>query len=77
MYTYAEDMHTGFWWGNTTKTDHLEDPGVDEIILKLIFKKCNGGHGVDGSGSGQGQVEGFCKCGTEPSGSIKCGEFLD
>ena len=27
--------------------------------------------------SGQGQVAGTCNCGNEPSGSIKCGEFLD
>jgi hypothetical protein len=26
---------------------------------------------------GQGQVAGTCECGNEPSGSIKCGEFLD
>jgi len=25
----------------------------------------------------QGQVAGTCKCGNEPSGCIKCGEFLD
>jgi len=24
-----------------------------------------------------GQVVGCCECGNEPSGSIKCGEFLD
>jgi hypothetical protein len=24
----------------------------------------------------KGQVEGTCECGNEPSGSIKCGEFL-
>ena len=24
-----------------------------------------------------GQVSGVCECGDEPSGSIKCGEFLD
>ena len=24
----------------------------------------------------KGQVAGTCKCGSEPSGSIKCGEFL-
>ena len=35
------------------------------------------GHGLDGYGSGQGQVVGSCKCGTEPSGSTKCGEFLN
>jgi hypothetical protein len=25
----------------------------------------------------QGQIAGTCECGNEPSGSIKCGEFLD
>ena len=35
------------------------------------------GHGLDQSGSGQGQVAGTCECGNEPSGSIRCGEFLD
>jgi len=32
---------------------------------------------MDRSCSGQGQVAGTCDCGNEPSGSIKCGEFLD
>jgi len=31
-------VHTGFWWGNLRERDHFEDPGVDRIILKLIFK---------------------------------------
>jgi hypothetical protein len=35
-----------------------------------------GGHGLDRSGSGKWQVPGFCECGNDPSGSIKCGEFL-
>ena len=32
---------------------------------------------LDGAGSGQRQVAGTCDCGNEPSGYIKCGEFLD
>ena len=36
-----------------------------------------GGHGLERSGSGEGQVEGTCECGNELSGSIKCDEFLD
>jgi hypothetical protein len=56
----------------------LEDPGIGgRIILRWIFKKCDGGHWLDWSGSGQGQVAGACECGNEPSGSIKCNEFLD
>jgi hypothetical protein len=38
------EVHTGFWWGDLRDGDHLEDPGVDgRIILKLIFKKWDGG----------------------------------
>jgi hypothetical protein len=36
-----------------------------------------GGHRLDRSGLGQGQVAGCCEYGDEPSGSIKCGEFLE
>jgi hypothetical protein len=35
------------------------------------------GYGLDQAGSGEGQVAGTCECGSEPSDSIKCGEFLD
>ena len=34
-------------------------------------------HGLYRSGTGQGHVAGFCESGDEPSGFIKCGEFLD
>ena len=30
---------------------------------------------MDQAGSGYGQVAGTCKCGNEPSGSIKCSDF--
>jgi hypothetical protein len=32
---------------------------------------------MDLSGSGEGQMAGSCECSTEPSESIKFGEFLD
>jgi hypothetical protein len=71
-------VYTGFWWGNLRKRDHLGDPGVDgRIILKYIFRKWERRHGLDLSGSGQGQVAGCCECGNEPLGSIQYGEFLD
>ena len=34
-------------------------------------------YGLDRCSSGQGQVAGICECYNEPSGSIKCGEFID
>ena len=33
----------GFWWGDLTETDHLEDLVADGcIIVKLVFKKWDG-----------------------------------
>jgi hypothetical protein len=56
----------------------LKDPGVDgRKILKWTFDMLYGGHKLDRSGSGSGQVAGSCECGDEPSSSIKCGEFLE
>jgi hypothetical protein len=56
----------------------LEDPGVvGRIILRWIFRKWDGGYGLDRDGSGSGPVASPCDCGKEPSGSIKYGEFLD
>jgi len=35
------------------------------------------GYGLDREGSGWEQAAGTCECSNEPSGSIKCEEFLD
>jgi hypothetical protein len=41
------------WWGEPRERDHLEDPGVDgRAILRWIFRKCDGGHGLDLAGAG-------------------------
>jgi hypothetical protein len=42
------EMNAGFWWGEMREGNHLEDPGIDgRIILKWIFKKWDGGHGLN------------------------------
>ena len=40
--TGREKLHTGFWWENLKKRDHLEDPGA-RIILRWIFRRWFGG----------------------------------
>ena len=71
-------MHTGFWWGNLRERDYLQDPGVD-VWITLDGTSGRGllGHGMDGSGSGYGQLASICDCGNEPSGLTQFGELLD
>jgi hypothetical protein len=74
----GEEVHKGILWGYLREREHLKDQGVDRmIILKWIFEKWNGGHGLDRSVSRQRQAVGSCECGNKPSSFIKCGEFLD
>jgi hypothetical protein len=48
-----------------------------EDNIKMGTRKVGREHGLNRSGSGQGQVACCCECGNEPSDSIKCCEFLD
>ena len=50
-------MHTGCWWGDLRKRYHFEDLGLGgKVILKWIFKKWDGRHGLDWSGPLKGQI---------------------
>jgi hypothetical protein len=41
------DVHTGIWYRDLRKEDHLGDPGVEgRIISKWIFKKWDGEAGT-------------------------------
>jgi hypothetical protein len=37
------EVYKGFWWGNLRERDYLEDPEVDRIVLRSIFRKWDGG----------------------------------
>ena len=55
------EVHAGSWWTFRRESDHLEEQGVDGIILKWIFtwdRKAWTGC----SGQVQGQVAGVCEC---------------
>jgi len=74
----GQPVYTGFWWGNRKERDHLGDPRVNgRKIIRRIFRKWDVGVWTGSSWLRIGQVAGACECGNEPSGYIKCGEFLD
>jgi len=50
---------------------------VEKPDGKSIFMKQFGGHGLDRSGSGLGQLVISCDHRTETLGSLKCEKFLD
>jgi len=53
------EVYTGFWCGNLSERDNLEDPGVDgRVILRWIFRKWDVGEWIGSSwlriGTGDG-----------------------
>ena len=54
--------------------EHLEDLSVDGIVCPS--RSGMQSHGLDSSGSGNGEAASYCECGKELRGSIKCGKFL-
>jgi hypothetical protein len=48
-----------------------------EDNIKVDLQEVGWGYGLVRFGSGQGQVAVSCECGNRPSGSKKCGTFLD
>jgi hypothetical protein len=67
---------TGFRWGNLREIDNWGDLDLDgRIILRPVFRKWDVGvwSRLSWPRIETGET---CECGNEPSGSIKCGEFL-
>jgi hypothetical protein len=48
-----------------------------ENNIKMYLREVRWAHELDQSGSGQGQVAASCKCGNDPFGCTKDGQFLD
>ena len=72
-------LHNGMENAKTTiRNKSNSRTWTDTLVMDLQEVVCGGwGYGLDRVGSGKGQVVDTCDCGNEPSGSIKCGEFLD
>ena len=72
------EVCTRFWWGNLRERDQWGDQDVDgRIILRWIFKKWDVRAWTGLICLRIGTVASICECGNDPSGCIKCGEFLD
>jgi len=41
------NVHNGFWLQGLMERDHVKDPGIKGRILKWIFNKWVGEHGLD------------------------------
>jgi hypothetical protein len=73
------DACTEFWWGNTEGKRPLGRPRrrwEDHIKIDLQEVGCGSMDWIE-LAQDRKQVVGTCECGSEPLGSMKCGEFLD
>ena len=67
----------GSWWGNRREGDKLGRPRRRWVDIRTDLQEVGCGY-MDWIGLAQDrQVADACECGNEPSGSVKCGEFLD
>ena len=64
-------MYTWFWWGHLRERDHLEDPGVDGMIIRWIFRKWDVEVWIGSRWLRIGTGGNTCERGNEPLGSIK------
>jgi hypothetical protein len=72
------EMHTGFWLVDLSEGDRLEGVGiVVRIIIKWISRKWDMRAWTGLILLAIGTDGGSFECGNEPSGSMKCEEFLD
>jgi hypothetical protein len=65
-------VYTGLWWGNLRPLGRTGLSWEDNIKMNLREEGCGGMDWID-----LAQDRGWCECGNEPSGSVKCGEFLN
>ena len=70
--------YAGFWWGSLRKEATWKTQAQMGGCYEDEYSESGmWGNGLDQAGSGQGQVAGTFECDNEPSGSVKCGAFLD
>jgi hypothetical protein len=72
------EVRTGFWRGNLSERDQLEDIGVDgRIILKWIFKKLQGDRDWVDLAQDTDRWRTLANAVINHPGSMKCKEFLN
>jgi len=68
----------GSWWDNRREGDHWGDLHVDgRIILEWISRRWDVCIWTGLGWPRTEKVADACECSNGPSGSVKCGEFLD